>query len=104
MPIIRFLTVHLRRPARRRGRAPGQPSLGAQVPPLHLQGVAGRTPAPSSSQPPRGGGRGRGRAGCVDVLPTENAGALGLALRLCSEWSLGVLEKAAADQRAGQSA
>ena len=55
-------------------------------------------------QPAAGGGWGRGGAGCVEVLPTENAGALGPALRMCSEPSLGALEKAAADQRAGQSA
>ena len=29
----------------------------------------------------------------VEVLPAENAGALGLALRMCSEWSLGCWRK-----------
>ena len=91
MTIIRFLTVHLRRAARRRGCARGQPSLGARVPSLHPRRVAGRTPAASSSRPPAVGGR--GGAGCVEVLPAENAGALGLALRMCSEWSLGCWRK-----------
>lgn len=67
MPIIRFLTVHLRRPARALGPCSRSALLRCASPPAPSAGGGRQDPGPFIQ--PAAGGRGfEGRAGCVDVL------------------------------------